>query len=493
VGVVAAATAAAWLMFPRFEPSNLVMVYLLGVVLVAARWGRGASILASVLSVAAFDFFYVPPYLTFHVADTQYLVTFAVMLVVALVISTLTVRIRQQAESARQRERRTAALYAMSRELASRRGVDDLARTAVRHIGEVFASEVAVFLPAAGGRLVPRGDRPVAAEDDATERGVREWVYEHRQAAGQGTETLPGARFLYLPLIASRGAIGVLAVRPTTAHAFALPEQRHHLETFAGQTALALERARLADETQAAHLRAESERLRNTLLSSVSHDLRTPLAAITGAASSLLDEPERLDRVARRELLEAIHEEADRLNRLVHNLLDMTRLQSGALTVHREWHSVEEIVGAALGRIGSRLRKRPVTTRLPSDLPLVPIDGVLIEQVLINLLDNAIKYTPAGTPIEIGAGVDDGQLRLEVADRGPGLAPGEEIRVFDKFHRGQPAGREGGVGLGLAICRGIVEAHGGQITAENRPAGGALFRIVLPLHDKPPEVPQDED
>ena len=487
-GVVAVCTGLSWLTFPYFEPANLVMVYLLGVVLVATRLGRGPSIFASVLSVAAFDFFFVPPFLSFVVSDTQYLVTFAVMLVVAVVISTLTVRIRQRAESARERERRTASLYAMSRELASTRGVDELLRVAVRHIAEVFGSAVGVFLPDDAGQLVAHGGSLAAPGEETSERGVSQWVYEHGQMAGQGSATLPGAGALYLPLVASRGTIGVLGVQPTDPHAFTAPEPLHLLETFAAQVALAIERAVLAEEAHQAQLRVESERLRNTLLSSVSHDLRTPLATITGAASSLMDEAERLPPAARRELLAAIREESDRMNRLVGNLLDMTRLESGALQIRKEWHPLEEVVGAALGRLAARLGDRPVTTRLPPDLPLVPLDGVLMEQVLINLLDNAIKYTPAGSPIEIGVSLTDGRVLLEVADRGPGLPPGHETRVFEKFYRGPVVGTAGGVGIGLTICQGIVEAHGGRIWAATRPGGGAVFSVALPVADTPPEV-----
>jgi two-component system sensor histidine kinase KdpD len=416
-------------------------------------------------------------------------VTFAVMLVVALVISTLTVQTRHQAESARQRERRTAALYAMSRELASTRGVDELLRIAVRHVGEVFGSEVAVSLPDATGRLVTRAGSLGSADSDPSERAVGQWVHERGQMAGLGSATLPGARALYLPLAGSRGTVGVLGIRPVEPQSLEAPEQLHLLETFAAQTALAVERGMLGEEAARAQLRIEAERLRNSLLSSVSHDLRTPLATITGAASGLLEGGDRLEPAARQELLEAIHEEADRLNRLVNNLLDMTRLESGAIQVRKEWHSLEELVGSALTRLGRRLGEHPVTTRLPPDLPLVPLDGVLVEQVLINLLDNAVKHTPAGTPIEIAAAAGHGEAQIEVADRGPGLPPGDEGRVFDKFYRGTPARTGPGVGLGLTICRGIVEAHGGRITAESRPGGGVAFRVALPLADKPPEIP----
>jgi two-component system sensor histidine kinase KdpD len=487
LAVVALCTGLAWLMFPHFDLSNLILVYLLGVVGVSARSGRGPSTFASVLSVAAFDFFFVRPYFSFAVADTQYLVTFGVMLVVGLIISTLTVRIRAQAESARQRERRMASLYAMSRELASTRGVEDILGAAVRHIVEVFRGQVVVLLPDPTGRLTRKTGYPTSFEIDSSEFGVSQWVYEHGQMAGLGTTTLPGAKALYLPLVASRGTLGVLGLRPEEPRSLEAPEQLHQLETFANQTALALERAHLANEAQQAQVRAETERLRNSLLSSVSHDLRTPLAGITGAASSLLESDEQFDPATRKELLETIYEESDRLNRLVHNLLDMTRLESGGLRVRKEWHPLEEVVGAALSRLVKSLQGRSVTTRLPEGLSLVPIDDVLIEQVLINLLDNAVKHTPGGSPIEITAWAREDAVTVEIADHGPGLAPGDEERVFDKFYRSNaPTSR--GVGLGLAICRGIVEAHGGHISAQNRPDGGVAFRFTIPLSGTPPAL-----
>jgi two-component system sensor histidine kinase KdpD len=487
--IVALATGAAWLMFPVFELPDLIMAYLLGIVVVAMRHGRGPSFLASVLSVAALDFFFVPPYFTFVVSDVRHVFTFAVMLAVGFVISGLTIRVRAQAEAARDREQRTAALYAMSRELASTRGVDELLTIAMRHVSEVFRSPVVVLLPDAGGSLAPWSGGQFAV--DANELGVGRWVYEHRQPAGQGTTTLPGASALYLPLIAPRGPVGVLGVRPADRHALDAPEQLHQLETFANQTALAIERARLAEEASDAQVRMETERLRNSLLSSVSHDLRTPLATITGAASAMLENGSRLDAQTRQELLESVREEAERLNRLVQNLLEMTRLESGALQLRKEWHPLEELIGAALGRLAKRLADRRVTTRVPPDLPLVAIDDVLIEQVLVNLLDNAIKYTPAGSPITIIATATDRAVTVEIADRGPGLPRGEEDRVFEKFYRGQPAGGRG-AGLGLAICQGIVKAHGGHIWAQNVPEGGVAFLFTLPLTGAPPAaVPAD--
>src|SRR2546428_3161694 len=293
--------------------------------------------------------------------------TLAGMLTVGFVISGLTARIRARALAARDREQRTAALYAMSRELASRRGVDELLTIAVRHIAEVFRSQVVVLLPDAGGRLAPwRGGQ---FQMDANDLGVGRWVFEHRQPAGLGTATLPGASALYLPLVASRGPVGVLGVRPADRHALDAPEQLHQLETFANQTALAIERANLADEARDAQVRIESERLRNSLLSSVSHDLRTPLATITGAVTTILENGSRLDAQTRHDLLESVREEAERLNRLVQNLLEMTRLESGALQPRKEGHPLEEGIGAALSRLGQRPADPPATTRGPPGLP----------------------------------------------------------------------------------------------------------------------------
>jgi two-component system, OmpR family, sensor histidine kinase KdpD len=491
IAVVAVATGAAWLTLPFFGLANLVdlvMVYLLGIVVVATRYGRGPSLLASILSVAALDYFFVPPVFTFAVSDARYVFTFAVMLIVGLVTSGLAARIRTQAEAARQREQRTAALYAMSRELASTRGADKLLTIAIRHISEVFRSQVVVLLPGPGGALVPAEGGQFTL--DSNELGVSKWVHEHHQPAGLGTSTLPGAAALYLPLQAPRGPVGVLGLRPADRHALDAPDQLHQLETFGNQTALAIERAQLADEAQQNQVRMETERLRNSLLSSVSHDLRTPLATITGAATTILENGAKLNDRTRRGLLESVREEAERLNRLVQNLLEMTRLESGALQLRKEWHPLEEVIGAALSRLGKELGDRRVETRVPPDLPLVPIDDVLIEQVLVNLLDNAVKYTPGGSPIRIMATSTGEAVTVEVADHGPGLPRGEEDRVFEKFYRATPGGR--GAGLGLAISQGIVKAHGGNIWAQNLPEGGVAFLFTLPLAGKPPaSVPAD--
>lgn len=488
VVIVALCAALAWLMTPYFAEANVIMIYLLGVVVAAMRLGRGPAILTSVLSVAAFDFFFVHPFLTFAVSDTQYLVTFLVMLTVALVISTLMTRLRQQAEAARERERRTVALYAMSRDLASTRGTETLLQAAESHIADLFESQVAVLLPDEAGSLTSRSQTPGTSIRDTREQQAARWVYDHGQKAGLGTHTFSDVGWLYLPLLASHGSVGVLGVRPKPGRHALAPEQMHLLETFANQTALAIERARLAEEAERTRVQVEAERLRSTLLSSISHDLRTPLASITGATSTLLEARESLDPLIRRELTQTAYEEAERLNRLVGNLLDMTRLESGAVQVRKEWQLLEEVIGAALARLDRQLLDHPVTTHLPADLPLVSLDGVLIEQVVINLLENAVKYTPPGSPIALSASALSDTVTVEVRDSGPGVPVGSEQRIFEKFHRAGPRSAPGGAGLGLAICRAIVQAHGGRIWAENRPSGGLSIAFALPIEGRPPEV-----
>jgi len=488
---VGLSTAVAALMYPHFTLVDLAMVYLLGIVLTASRVGKWPTLLATFLSVAAFNFFFIPPLYTFTVEDVRYFVTFAVMFVVAFVISRLTLRVREQAESARQRERRTAALYHLSRELAHEEGREQLSAIAVRHLSEVFSCQAVVLVPDAQGNLaVPVTGRHTYALDPR-ELGVAQWAFDHRQRAGLGTDTLPGAKALYLPLIAAGKAIGVVGIlpRPVT-HLFS-PEQIHALESFVNQTAMALERASLAEEAQKALLQIETETLRSTLLSSVSHDLRTPLAAITGAGTTLLQSGTRLDEGSRQELVETIVEEAAHLNRIIRNVLDMTRLESGAVQVNREWQSLEEIVGAVANRMAGQFRDHPLTIKLPSDLPLIPCDGLLIEQVLGNLLENAVKYTPDGEAITVSAAAEEQEVAVTVADRGGGIPPEEVGRIFEKFVSGRHIG--GGAGLGLAICRGIIAAHGGRIWGKNRPEGGAEFTFTLPAGPTPPSLEQEPE
>jgi two-component system sensor histidine kinase KdpD len=473
--------------------TDVAMVFLLGVAFVASRYDRAPTVAASILSIALFDFFFVPPRFTFAVSDVGYVLTFGIMLAIALIVSGLTHRIRAQADTARLRERSTAALYAMSRELAATRTQQDLVAIAARHLATSFGAQVQILLRGPDGRVAPPAGAPPGYPLDEKERGVAQWVCDNGRPAGVGTDTLPGAQARYLPLVAASGTVGVLGVRPVDPATLEDPGVQGLLEAFAGQSALALERGLLAERAQQEQVEIEAERLRTSLLSSLSHDLRTPLGAITGAASSLLERPETASQPAGRELLSTILDDAQRMNRLIANLLDMIRVESGALQVQKDWLPLEEPVGVALIRLEERLRSHPVTVRLPADLPLVPVDAVLIEQVFVNLLENAAKHTPAGTPVEIAADVVDGAVRVEVADRGPGLPPGEEARVFDKFHRAPGTTATSGIGLGLTICRGIVLAHGGRIWAENRPGGGAVFYFTLPLGGAAPPAPPEEE
>ena len=485
VGSAFVSTGFSWLLFRRNELADVVMIYLVAVVLVSTRVGLGPSIVAALSAVAAFDFVFVPPYLTFAVADLRHAVTFGVMFLVAVVISGLTQRVRNQAAAWQERERRTAALYALSRELSGARDGAHVARAAIANVERIFESEVALFLPREGGRLARVYPETPGASDRET--SVAEWVWAHREEAGLGTATLPGGRTLYVPLLVSGGIVGVLGLTPADKERFTSVEQRRQVDAFASQIAMALERAELANETERARREIEAEQLKNSLLSSVSHDLRTPLAVITGAAGTLLENPEAVTEPTRRELIQTILDESERLNRLIRNLLDMTRLESGAVNLKKEWLPLEELVGAALTRMEKRFVGREVRATLPSDLPLVPCDAILVEQALANLLENAVKY--GADPIEISARLQDDAVVLEVADRGPGIPPGEEKRVFDKFHRANREGQSGGVGLGLAICRAIATAHGGRVVALNRDGGGAAFRLFLPLGDRPPATP----
>ncbi len=454
---------------------DLAMIYILGIVLISIKTSGGPAFAATLLSVMAYDFFFIPPIFTYAVKDARYFVTFLVMFVVASVISRLTLRIREQANASRRRERRITSLYSLSRKLVHEQGMDRLTAAATGHLNELFPGRTMLLLPDGQGALQGPVIDGKPRIFDPKELGVAQWAFDHGQEAGFGTDNLPGAEALYLPLMTSAGSVGVLGILPNQEVTAFEHDQVQDMKSFANQIALAVDRAALAGEAEKALLRAETEALRSTLLSSVSHDLRTPLAAITGAATALLRRDLRLGQEEEQELIRTIQEEADHLNRLIRNVLDMTRLESRAITVKKEWQSIEEIVGAVLDRLTQRLGSRKVAIDIPSDLPLV-------EQVLMNLLDNTVKYAPDGDPIEVKAGLKDGEtLLVEISDHGPGVAPGELEHIFEKFVHGSG----GGMGLGLAICRAIINAHGGRIWAENRPDGGAVFRFTLPVEGSP--------
>jgi two-component system sensor histidine kinase KdpD len=476
--MVVLATMAGMSLRHSIEPANIVMIYLAVVVIAAVYLGRGPSLLAAISSVLVYDFFIIPPYLTFAVSDTQYLLTFVGLLVVSLVISTLTVRVREQAEAAVQREMQTTALYNLGRDLTAAIDLEHVAQIIIRHISEVFGREVAIFLPENNRLRVFASSSNYHPDDN--ELAVASWAFEHNQPAGRGTGTLPAAPLRCQPLNTARGIVGVLGIRPVDPRVLLTPEQRQALAAFSNQAALAIERAALAKQAQQAEIFSATEKLQTALLNSISHDLRTPLVSITGALSAL-DENHNLTDAARRSLVQTAREEADRLNRLVGNLLDMTRLEAGALRVKREPCNVEDVIGTALGQMRNRLAGREVQVRVPETLPMIGADFVLIVHVLNNLLDNALKYSPSDSPLEVEARLESKNVYISILDRGMGIPPEDLERVFDKFYRVQRPEQVTGTGLGLAICKGIVEAHGGRIWAENRTGGGTIMTIVLPI------------
>ena len=483
VATTAVATVICALIHSRFELSNLIMVYLAGVVFVSTRYGIRESILASLLSVAAFDLLFVPPQGTFAVSDAQYIVTFAVMLAVALLISTLGARLRNQAVASAERERRNAALYTLSKELSKSRSKREIATAAVKEIREVFGADAAVLIW--DERLIAMAPSASGFEREPNEMSVAAWCFQHNEVAGKDTETLPNSTGYYVPLRGASSAVGVLAILPGRDTWPLLPTQLNLLETFANSVAVALERAILAKESHEARLTAESEKMRNALLSSISHDLRTPLTSIAGAASALRDQQGDVA-----QLSETIYEEAMRLNLQVQNLLDMTRLQSGLIQPRLEWHSLEEIVGSSIRKTAEVLGEREVTVSLPGDLPLIRVDQELMEKVFTNLLENAAKHTPGGTPVEILARNGSERVFVEISDRGPGIPKGQESEIFERFAQLQNGESQSGFGLGLAICRTVMRLHEGRVWAKGREGGGAVFVVEIPKQPGAPEVPR---
>jgi two-component system sensor histidine kinase KdpD len=471
---------------PVLALTNIVMLFILAVVVVAVRFGRGPAVLAAFLSVAAFDFFYVPPRFSFAVSDVRYLPTFAIMLAVALIAGQLTAGLKFQARIASRREERVRALYEMARSLSAAMLSDQIGEVCERFIETEFHAR-SELLPADDAGHVAIAAAPGRLPVDP---GIAQWALDRGEAAGAGTDTLPGSPILYLPLKAPMRLRGVLAIEPRASSRLLVPEQRRLLETVAHLAAIALERVHYVEVAQTASVQMASERLRNSLLAAISHDLRTPLAALVGLADSLaLAGPK--SEAQQGEIVAALRDQAHRMTMLVENLLDMARLQAGRVELDRQWHSLEEIVGSALQGLAPSLATHVVEVRLPADLPLVELDATLFERVLANLLENAAKYTPAGSRIEIGAAIKDAtRLAVWVQDNGPGLPPGREEEIFEKFERGDPESATPGVGLGLAICRAIVGEHSGTIRAEARPGGGARFVIELP-RGTPPIVDVD--
>ncbi|HET6576688.1 MAG TPA: DUF4118 domain-containing protein [Gemmatimonadales bacterium] len=499
--ILALATALALPFRGRINTIDVAMLYLLAVVAVATLSRRGPALLACVLAIAAFDYLFVPPYSTFDVHDADYLFTFGVMFVVALLMTGLTGRIREQAREASERQRRTAALYELDQELVGAVTQAEVVGIAERHIGRAGGGTARFVLTDREGAPPAEPSWPCDGMFESVPvRVAAAWVHQSGAVAGLGTAHCGEAEALVCPVRTAGRRFGVVALLPQPGGRLPSAEEAETVEALAGHTALVLERVALHEQHEAARAEVEAERLRTSLLSSLSHDLRTPLGTIEGAASSLLassvpEEADGLSLEARRELADTILEESRRMTRLVSNLLDMVRVETGSLAVRKSWQPIEEVLGVTLIRLEEGLRDHPVEVHLPTGLPLVPIDEVLVEQVFVNLLENAARYTPPGTRLDVAAWRDEGAVVVEVADRGPGLPGGDEELVFRKFYRadGTPGGSAaGGAGLGLTICRGIVTAHGGRIWAEPRPGGGSAFRFTLPLDGGPPEpVPAD--
>lgn len=483
VGLVVVATLVCELLRPYLSPTNMVMAYLLAVVVAALNLGRWPAITTALLGVVVFDFFFVPPRFSFSVADKEYLLTFFALFVVGMVISALVARAREQAEALRIRGEETAALYRLSRELSAAADLEGVLKGAVRSLEDNLHVKVIVWMQAGDGI------EPVEASQNmsspAAERAAALWTFRSRRRSGPGSEMFASASMAHLPLKSPAMIEGVLSIALEAG--LPLPEGKLRiLDACSAQIALALERARLAMAAEEARLLKARENLERALLNSISHDLRTPLATVTGVLSSLREEGAVLNEKARRELLDTACGEAERLNRFVGNLLDMTRIEAGAVRLNIEPCDVQDLIGCALAALESRLGARRVEVNLAPGLPLVPIDLVLMTQVLVNLLDNSIKYAPPGSPVEVIATAEEGWLVLEVVDRGPGVPEHDLQRVFDKFYRIPVPEGAGGTGLGLSICKGFVEAHGGRIAAENRTGGGVRIVIRLPLASSTP-------
>jgi two-component system sensor histidine kinase KdpD len=475
-----------------FSEANLVMIYLLAVVFVGVRFGALRSTVAAVAAVLLFDVLFTRPYYALTVHDTEYLITFSVMLAAGFFASSLTSRIHHQAEAARRNERRANSLYRLNQRLAALSGTPRLVEHAEEAVSEMFEAHAVIYLADHQGKVRPGVDHMASFAADASELSAAQRVCENQRAAGLGTAEFPAIGSLYVPLTTPNRTVGVLAVQPEDPAAIQTPDSRQLLDTCAAQIALALERDMLAEESQEARVQVETEKLRSSLLSAVSHDLRTPLAGIAGAGSSLAESFELLDEATRQELVETICDESARLSRLVENLLNMTRLSAGRIDIDKQWHPVDEVVGSALSRLQQHLGEREVRIGISEDLPLGHFDAVLIEQVLINLIENAAKYSPPASAISVEAEpVVDG-IELRVLDRGIGLLPGDEERVFEMFYRGADVRLDHrGTGLGLAICKAVVDAHGGRIGATIREDGGTLVWLQLPHDGSPPQIDMD--
>jgi two-component system sensor histidine kinase KdpD len=481
VGITVLCTLISLPLLDHVDIIDIVMIYMLGATVVALRLGRGPTVLAALVNIAAFDYFFVPPKWSFYVSDSQYFITFGVMFAVSIIIANLVAVVRKQSMASGARARTSAALYSLSRDLAAMRDGDAMAATAARHVAGETHGAVLVLLRDKQGRLYQPGGDIDQGPKLRPEPAICEWVAEHRQRAGLGGEAFPAERALYLPLLSSQECNGVLVLWPLDVRRALLPEALRVTEALAGTLALALERVHLADVAEAARLAAERAALRSTLLASISHDLRTPLSAIAGAGSMMAHESFTLDAHRVGTLGRLIEDKARDMTELLSNVLELMRLETGPGALKREWHSLEDLVGQALQRNQGRLALWRVRVDLSPKLPMVRVDGGLIVQLFSNFLENCIKYTPAGTTITIAALAEEGLMSVVVQDNGPGFGDVDPELLFDKFARGHAESNISGVGLGLSICRAIARLHLGDVSARAAQSGGARFEITLPI------------
>ena len=475
---VAALTPVLLFLFGREDVANVAVAYLFGIALVSLRLGYRPSIAAAIASAAGFDYFFLFPYHSLAISHVRQLVTFGGMLGTALFMSSLNERLRRQARAARHSERRTEQNYALVKALAEADSLEALCTGAAQQLELVSNATSTILLRGSDDKFRSAYRAGGAAAPDAEDLQIAEWVAAHLEEAGLWTRNLPQTTATYLPLGAARGCVGVVVLRPRGAASTRSPLTL----SMTHQIAIAIERMLLAEEKRTALLEAETERIRSAVLSSVSQDLRAPMAVIASASSTLLEHGHRLPVSGREEMARIIHEEARRLNELLKSLLDITRLQSGSLHVNRDWESIEEVVGSVLRRVEARAGGRHLLTSVPSELPLLHVDAILVQQVLLNLLDNAIKHSGSDDPIELEVavrGVDS--VVVSVIDHGTGIDPSELTRIFDKFYRGAPSA-DGGLGLGLTIAKGIVNAHGGRIWANPTVGGGLTIQFTLPIN-----------
>lgn len=479
-------TAVGYLGQEKVELVNVALLYLLPVLLTAVWWGRWPSYFTAVSSMFCFNFFFVPPIFNLSVYDIRHIWSFGIFLVVSFLLGGRTELLRVEARMARQREKSVRSLYQFSREITGVIDLEKIYSELVNQIRESIGRKVLVLCPNNEGRLQEcggqNGNEKVLKELTDSEYGAVSWSFENGRVAGRTTETLPGAQNLYIPLKAGAGVFGVLGIdigmQPLS------PEERRLIEAWAGLAAMAVERVNLVQEAQKAALLLESDRLRTAIFNSISHELRTPLATIIGAASSLSDKDMMLNEQAKLELLETILDGSLRMERIVINLLDTARQETGRLSLKIDWCEIEDLVGTALQQIKKIKQSHPIITQLPDGLSLFRGDFVLLEQVLVNLLDNAMKYSAQGTPITIRAAKEGDNLIVSVIDQGSGLTEEDQLRIFEKFYRASRKNKVAGIGLGLSICKGIIEAHKGRIWAENQPHGGAKISFCIPVSNE---------